>query len=83
LEDLVHRLRLSENASKMLPATPHSLIRTFLATEHTDALLRVLNDRLNYGVFPDHYTANLLMDTFLKKKLFLGIIFKYYEKYSH
>lgn len=32
----------------------------------------MLDDRLNYGVFLDHYTANLLMDTYWKQKNFVA-----------
>lgn len=31
-----------------------------------------MDDRLNYGVFLDHYTANLLMDTYWKQKNYVA-----------
>lgn len=34
--------------------------------------MQVLDDRLNFGVFLDHYTANLLMDTYWKQKNFVA-----------
>lgn len=73
LEELVHKLRMSANTGDMLPSTPHAVIRTMLSLGHTDDLLRILNDRLNYGVFPDYYCSNLLMDTFLKNKNYRGM----------
>ncbi|PSN51226.1 hypothetical protein C0J52_10547 [Blattella germanica] len=68
LEDLLHKLRLSPNTSDTLPSTPHSVIRTYISLGKYDDLLRVLNDRLNYGIFPDDYCSALLLDTFLKEK---------------
>ncbi|XP_049785009.1 28S ribosomal protein S27, mitochondrial-like isoform X1 [Schistocerca cancellata] len=66
LEDLVHKLRLSENTSSMLPSTPHAVIRILLELGRHEQLLNILNDRINYGIFPDYYCSCLLMDTFLK-----------------
>ncbi|XP_067003991.2 small ribosomal subunit protein mS27 [Anabrus simplex] len=70
LEDLIHKLRLSANAVYMLPSTSHAFIRTLLAFDRHDDLLRVLNDRLNYGIFPDDYCSCLLMDTYIKQNKF-------------
>jgi len=39
----------------------------------TETLMRMLDDRLNYGLFTDYYLSNLLMDTFLKKENYRGI----------
>ena len=77
LEDLLHRLRLTSNAGHLLPSTSHSLVRAFLAAGQEDSLLRLLNDRLNYGIFPDHWAANIMMDTFLKNQKYLGTVFNY------
>lgn len=68
LLDLVHKLRLSAEASNNLPSTEHAVIRILSANGHFDRLLQVLDDRLNYGVFLDDYTANLLFDIFWKKQ---------------
>ncbi|KAL1122522.1 hypothetical protein AAG570_002853, partial [Ranatra chinensis] len=71
LEDLVHKLRLSENATMILPSTHHAVVRVFTesgnGTDGHQRLLRILDDRLNYGIFPDAYTTLLLMDDFIKK----------------
>ena len=50
----------------------HAVIRTFLEHKRTDTLLRMVDDRLNYGLFPDYYLSNLLMDSFLKEENFRG-----------
>lgn len=66
LDDLTHRFRLSAQTGTLLPSTHHAVIRLYLATDNTNDLIRILRDRLNYGIFPDYYLCNLLMDTFLK-----------------
>lgn len=68
LEDLVHKLRLSVNTTAMLPSTPHAVIRILLELGRHEQLLNILNDRINYGIFPDYYCSCLLMDTFLKSE---------------
>lgn len=72
LLDLVHKLRLSAESSNMLESTPHSLVRLLLNHKHYDKLLQVLDDRLNYGIFLDYYTANILLDTFWKNKDYIS-----------
>lgn len=70
LEDVVHKLRLSPEAVNILPSTSHALIRHYVKFNKTDDLLRVLDDRLNYGIFADDYCTLLLMDTFIKNNNF-------------
>lgn len=66
--DLVHKLRLSANTYKIHDSTMHSVIRYLMETGEYDRMLQILDDRLNYGIFLDHYTANLLLDTCWKNK---------------
>lgn len=70
LEDLVYRFRLSAQAGTLLPSTHHAVIRLFLISDNTEDLMRILKDRLNYGIFPDYYLCNLLMDKFIKENNF-------------
>lgn len=70
LEDLVHRFRLSAQACTLLPSTHHAVVRYFLAADNKDNLVRILRDRLNYGIFPDYYLSNVLMDAFIKEDSF-------------
>lgn len=70
LDHLTHKFRLSAQAGTLLPSTHHAFIRLFLESENTDNLIRILKDRLNYGIFPDYYLSNLLMDTFIKENNF-------------
>lgn len=70
LEDLTHKFRLSAQAGTLLPSTHHAVIRLFLKSGNIQDLIRILKDRLNYGIFPDYYLSNLLMDTFIKENNF-------------
>lgn len=66
LDDLTHRFRLSAQTGTLLPSTHHAVARLYLASNNANDLIRILRDRLNYGIFPDYYLCNLLMDTFIK-----------------
>lgn len=67
VEDVVHKLRLSPEAINILPSTHHALIRLYMKCNKSKELIRILDDRLNYGIFPDDYCTLMLMDTFIKE----------------
>jgi len=67
--DLLQKLRMTSQAHKLLDSSQHAFIR--LSQNHTETLFSVLNSRLDYGVFLDNYTVNLLMDSFIKEKNFM------------
>ncbi|GAB6019006.1 hypothetical protein CHUAL_000639 [Chamberlinius hualienensis] len=68
LEDLLRRFRWSPEAIHILPSTPHAVIKSLCNFGQYGLLLKILSDRLNYGIFPNHYCYNLIMDAFLKQK---------------
>lgn len=70
--DLVHRLRLSGLACSTLDSTSHAVIRLLMQHKKYEDLLKLLNDPLNYGIFLDYYSLNLLMDTFYKNEDFVS-----------
>lgn len=70
LLDLIHKLRLSVETTNTLTSTHHAVVRFLLEHNRTSDLFEVLNDRLNYGIFPDYFCYNILMDTFIKEKNF-------------
>lgn len=70
VEDVVHKLRLSPEAINILPSTHHAFIRIFMKFGDVNELLRILNDRLNYGIFPDDFCSMYMMDTFIKNDNF-------------
>lgn len=70
--DLVHKLRMSADTCNTLRSTSHGVIRNLANFDKAEQLLNVLDDRLNYGIFLDDYTANLLLDTLWKNKDYLS-----------
>lgn len=70
LEETVHlvsKFRQSIIAHTILPSTPHAVCRLFLDSNSQNALLAMLEERAGYGIFPDLYTLNLLIDTALSE----------------
>lgn len=65
---ILHILRQSTETTGTLDSTHHAVIRYFWQHGYVKELHEILNDRLNYGVFPDHFCYNLLMDDFVKKR---------------
>ncbi|CAG9762880.1 unnamed protein product [Ceutorhynchus assimilis] len=66
--DLVHKLRLTADTGNAPESMSHAVIRLLAQNQRFDDLLDALDDRLNYGLFLDYFTANLLMDIFWKAK---------------
>lgn len=65
---ILHNLRKSVEATNILDSTHHAVIRYLLQHNYIQELHEILNDRLNYGIFPDYFDYNMLMDHFIKKK---------------
>nr|CAH7735165.1 unnamed protein product [Callosobruchus chinensis] len=65
--DLTHKLRLSSDTCNTLHSTPHAVTRNLMKYDPTE-LPSILDDRLNFGLFLDYYTANLLLDKYWKDK---------------
>lgn len=66
VEELVHKLRLTADTGNTLPTTHHAFIRLFLQYNKEEDLIRILNDRLNYGIFPDNYCNIYMLNKLLK-----------------
>ncbi|XP_059490540.1 uncharacterized protein LOC132205487 [Neocloeon triangulifer] len=66
VEDLVFKLRQSGQAGNLFPSTGHNFVQLLHFTGRTNDLLRILHDRLNYGIFVDYHISNLIVDDFLK-----------------
>ncbi|KAE8749807.1 hypothetical protein FOCC_FOCC003545 [Frankliniella occidentalis] len=67
VEDIVRKLRATTDTSSTFPSSHHAVVRIMLDAGKEDTLLKMLNDRITYGIYPDHYCTNLLMDSFIKQ----------------
>lgn len=62
LEHIVKRFRQSRLTTKTLESTHYAFCRFYLQHDLRQQLLKVLNERVTFGIFPDTYIYNLLMD---------------------
>lgn len=62
LKDLLHKLRLSAETGSTLESTHHATVRNYIDFDHIEELVDMLQDPLNYGLFLDDFTANILLD---------------------
>merc|ERR1719481_936743 len=71
MEELLYKLRRTPHTVYSPESTNHAVIRALVRygteREHLVHLLKMLDDRLNYGLFLDSYTAVLLLDFLLEK----------------
>jgi len=74
LEELMFKLRRTPHTVHTPPSTSHAAIRAFLeAGEHLEGgeqlhhLVKMLDDRINYGLFLDNYTTILVLDRLLEQ----------------
>lgn len=66
LRDILHKLRLTMETGKTLQSTQYTAIRCFMDNGQYDQLVEILDDRLNYGLFLDEFTGNILLDELIK-----------------
>ena len=52
----------------MMPSTTYAVARVFIEAGETDTLMRMMDDRLNYGLFPDTPTFAMILNHFLVKE---------------
>lgn len=68
LEELLHQFRRTPQTILNLPSTQFAVVRTFVEEGSTDNLLRLMDDRFNYGIFPDDYSLVYLLNHFLVRE---------------
>lgn len=71
LDELQHILSLfrkTRRAVDVLDSTHHAVCRTYMSLGCHDRLLPLLEKRIEYGIFPDDFIYNALMDHYLEKK---------------
>ncbi|RUS89326.1 hypothetical protein EGW08_002933 [Elysia chlorotica] len=64
IEDLLARFNMCQSSIPPSDSTAHAIIRSFLTKSYDGSarLVRLLSQPLQYGLFPDHYSLNLLLD---------------------
>lgn len=71
LEELLFKLRRTPHTVHTGPSTCHAAVRAMVGKgagqEQLGHLIRMLEDRTNYGLFLDSYTAVLLLDKLLEE----------------
>uniref|UniRef100_A0A0B7AY37 28S ribosomal protein S27, mitochondrial n=1 Tax=Arion vulgaris TaxID=1028688 RepID=A0A0B7AY37_9EUPU len=65
--DILARFNLCHSNYPRNDSTSHAIARGFLDTNSGEDLINLLSDRLTYGIYPNHYTLNLIMDFFIKQ----------------
>ncbi|XP_060074416.1 small ribosomal subunit protein mS27-like [Ylistrum balloti] len=68
MQRIIKMFRKSKDAFPVRDSIVHGIIRNYLERGMDKEILEMVQDRKTYGLFPDSYTANLLMDHFLKQE---------------
>lgn len=72
--DLIHKFRLTSEATNVLESTGHAVIRNFLHHNQIEQLITVLDNRISYGIFLDYFTGNLLLDKLIQENNFKSAV---------
>ncbi|XP_033750769.1 28S ribosomal protein S27, mitochondrial-like [Pecten maximus] len=70
MQRIIKMFRRSKDAFPVRDSIVHGIIRNYLEKGMDKEILEMIQDRKTFGLFPDSYTANLLMDHFIKLEQF-------------
>lgn len=70
IADLLQKLRKTPEATNLFDSTQHALIMNYIDNNNMESLVHILDNRQNFGVFLDYYTANILLDKLIQEKNF-------------
>uniref|UniRef100_A0A1I8C0N7 Uncharacterized protein n=1 Tax=Meloidogyne hapla TaxID=6305 RepID=A0A1I8C0N7_MELHA len=65
LIELCYKLRHTNNATDLFPSTEYAIFRLILENGDFDNFMKILNDPINYGLFPNEHCCCLYLNYFL------------------
>jgi small subunit ribosomal protein S27 len=72
MEELLFKLRRTPHTLHTLESTHHAAVRAMLDYGAAENLVKMLDDRMNYGLFLDEYSAVLTLDKLLESRDYQG-----------
>lgn len=68
MEHLLYNLRRTRRAIDTLESTHHAACRSYFKTSNHDRLLGIISKRVDFGLFPDHFCYNILLDHYIESE---------------
>ena len=88
VEDTLKKLRECPECVLLPERSTHAILRYYIDHGPKEDIFNLLSNRLEYGVFPDFYLINMLMDKFLKNEDYvsavkIAVLQMLQEEYGH